>query len=395
MGIPSKSEQCVQTGRRGFLRQTAGVLAAACWGQKLAYSRPEKPLGGMQSRIGKTRLELDRPRGAIYIPARPYNAYQVWRDYNPEVTRRDTKYAKSLGLNAFRLWLSYEFWLQDRKALQQGFADFLQTCSMRGIKVMPVLFEGDGVEPTRRNLVNADPFTASDVLSPASEIVRDQTKWGGPRNYVDWFMQHFGNDRRLLAIEVHNEPHPFMREIFARAMIEQAARQKGSVPLTVGGMNLRQSLLFLDAGIDILETHKNFPPSAKFAREFILQEIINPQKLLKKPVWLTEWQRIRHGSSGWGSERLAGKEWEPNYASMAPIVRSFPIGNFFWSLMLKPAWLLPQRKKGTLNGVFHEDGAVWSLADAKAISGNSRFEAAVRRQWPEWAKSIPSSLGLS
>lgn len=390
-----RSERSDRSSRRGFLRQAAGILVATCGGSALAYSCPEKALDGEQLQTRKTRLELDRPRGAIYIPARPYNAFQVWRDYEPGVTRRDTKYAKSLGLNAFRLWLSYEFWLQDRKALQQGFEDLLQTCSTNGIKVMPVLFEGDGVEPSHRNLVSTDQFSASDVLSPSSEIVRDRTRWSGPREYVDWFMDHFGNDGRLLAIEVYNEPHPLIREIFARTMIEQAARNKGSVPLTVGGMKLRQSLLFLDAGLGILESHENFPPSAEFVREFIPYEIVNPQRILKKPVWLTEWQRIRHGGSGWGSEPLKGNEWEPDYASMAPIVRSFPIGNFFWSLMLKPAWLLAQRKKGTLNGVFHEDGAVWSLADAKAISGNSRFEAAVRRQWPEWAKSIPSSLGLS
>jgi hypothetical protein len=147
-------------------------------------------------------------------------------------------------------------------------------------------------------------------------------------------------------------------------------------------------------GLDVLESHENFPPSAEFVRNFIPNEIVNPTKVLKKPVWLTEWQRIRPSGTGWGNKPLQGKEWEPDYASLAPIVRSYAIGNFFWGLMLKPAWLLAQRKKGTLNGVFHEDGAVWSLADARAISGDSRFEAAERKTWPEWAKSIPASLGI-
>lgn len=394
MGISSKSEERTRTGRRDFLWESAGIIAAACGGSKPASARPEGFPEGRGPRAQETKLDLDRPRGAIYIPARPFNAYQVWRDYDPDVTRRDTKYAQSLGLNAFRLWLSFEFWRQNRGALRQGFEDLLATCSARGIKVMPVLFEGDGVEPTPGNLRNTNPLTASDVLSPSAEIVQDRRKWKEPREYVDWFMGHFQNDRRLLAIEVNNEPHPVIREIFAREMIRQAARQKGAVPLTVGGFDLRQSLLFLDAGIDILESHKNFPPSAEFLRKFVPHEIINPERILQKPVWLTEWQRIRASGPGWGSKPLVGNEWEPDYASMAPIVRSFPIGNFFWSLMLKPAWLLPQREKGTLNGVFHEDGAVWRLADARAISGNSRFEAAVRRQWPEWAKIIPSSLGI-
>lgn len=395
MRIPFGTERLKRVERRKFLWQSACLMAATCWDPKAAFPRPEKPSADTKSQAGQTAPVADLPRGAIYIPARPYNAFQQWRDYDPGNTRRDTKYACSLGLNAFRLWLSFEFWRQNRELLRQGFEDLLQTCSAQGIRVMPVLFEGDGAEPTPQNIVDTNPLTASDLLSPSSEIVNNRKKWSGPRDYVDWFMDYFRNDRRLLAIEVHNEPHPLPREIFAREMIEQAAKRKGSVPLSIGGMNLRQSLLFLDAGIDVLESHENFPPSAEFVRNSIPREITDPEKILNKPVWLTEWQRVRTGNSGWGSKPLSGNEWEPDYASMAPIVRSYRIGNFFWSLMLKPAWLLPQRQKGTLNGVFHEDGAVWSLADARAISGNSSFEAAERKKWPEWAKIIPASLGIS
>jgi hypothetical protein len=176
-------------------------------------------------------------------------------------------------------------------------------------------------------------------------------------------------------------------------MVTQAAKRKGSVPLTLGGTNLRESLFFIDAGLDVLESHKNFPPSAAFVRNFIPEEIVDPAKVLARPVWLTEWQRIHRSDTGWGRNPLRGNEWEPDYASMAPIVRSFGIGNFFWSLMLKPAYLPAQREKGTLNGVFHEDGAVWSLADARAICGESHFEAEERKTWPEWAGAIPKSLG--
>ncbi|HZE17136.1 MAG TPA: hypothetical protein VE197_16360, partial [Mycobacterium sp.] len=66
-------------------------------------------------------------------------------------------------------------------------------------------------------------------------------------------------------------------------------------------------------------------------------------------------------------------------------------GNFFWSLMLKPAYSLTQRRRGLLNGVFHEDGAVWSKKDArslKAMSGDSTFHGRERKEWPDWAKEV-------
>jgi DNA-3-methyladenine glycosylase I len=58
---------------------------------------------------------FENVRGVVYIPVRAYNAYQMWRDYSGEVTERDFGYAKSLNFNALRLWLSYEYWLEDRK----------------------------------------------------------------------------------------------------------------------------------------------------------------------------------------------------------------------------------------------------------------------------------------
>jgi len=39
--------------------------------------------------------------------------------------------------------------------------------------------------------------------------------------------------------------------------------------------------------------------------------------------------------------------------------------------MIKPAYLPPQRAQGTINGLFWTDGSVWSLSDARAISGDS------------------------
>lgn len=380
--------------RRDFLQKSAGLLAVGCCASTPVYSLNRGPATGDSPAVARVRPAIERPRGAVYIPARAYNAFQMWRDYDPGMTRRDARYARSLRLNAFRLWLSYEFWLQDRESLRQGFEDLLQTCSAAGIKVMPVLFEGVGVEPTSANRFDTDPFKATALLSPSSEIVADLRQWKGPREYVDWFMDRYREDQRVLAIEIQNEPHTVAREIFARAMVAQAAKHRGRVPLTLGGTKLRQSLFFVNVGLDVLESHENFPPSAAFVRNFIQEEIVNPAKVLGRPVWLTEWQRIRPSGTGWGKEPLRGDEWAPDYASMAPIVRSRGIGNFFWSLMLMPAYLLAHREKGTLNGVFHEDGAVWSLADAQAISGRSAFEAEERKAWPDWAKAIPKSLGI-
>ena len=385
MSDPMMNTNHASFDRRRFLQYTSAWLAAtgaAAAGASTATAR--------DGALAAVSLLV---RGAIYIPARAWNAYQMWEHYDPKIIGRDIGYARSLRLNALRVWLSYEFWRADQTALRQRFAHFLQSCHAAGIKVMPVLFEGDGVEPTAVNINNTHSLTASDLLSPATHIVMNRALWHGPLKYLDWFMDHFRNDQRLLAIEVQNEPWGAARHRFAEAMMRHAAKHRGAVPLSIGGANIQQSMAFIGAGADILQTHPDFPASAAAVNN-TLHRIISMQRSFKKPIWLTEWQRIRTGESGWGHKQLTGTEWEPDYASMALLIRSRPVGNFFWSLMLKPAWLLAQRRKGTLNGVFHENGAVWSLADARAISGDVHFQATERKTWPHWAKAIPEALGM-
>ena len=379
--------------RRKFLRRAVASLAAIGSVTAAAAAQAEGKYTAAPPGSRDSAATQSLPYGAIYIPARAWNAYQMWQHYDPDITKRDLRLARSLRLNALRVWLSYEFWLKDPAALQQRFAHFLNSCHGVGIKVLPVLFEGDGVEPTAAHIADVHPLTASDLLSPASPVVMNPRLWHGALKYLDWFMDHYRNDQRLLAIEVQNEPWGAARHRFAEAMMRHAAKHRGTTALSIGGANLKQSMAFMDAGADILQTHPDFPASVEAVHR-TLHDTIMAEKSLKKSVWVTEWQRIRTGGSGWGNQGLTGNQWEPDYASMAPMIRAKPVGSFFWSLMLKPAWLLAQRGKGTLNGVFHEDGAVWSLRDARAISGNTHFQALERKAWPRWAQAIPQSLGM-
>ena len=52
--------------------------------------------------------------------------------------------------------------------------------------------------------------------------------------------------------------------------------------------------------------------------------------------------------------------------------------------MLKPAYLQKQRKRGRMNGVFHEDGAVFSVEDARAVAADLTLELLERRESPAW-----------
>jgi len=327
-------------------------------------------------------------RGALYVPARAWNTFQMWHDYDEAVIERDLGYADAVNLNAIRTWVSYEQFRRDPAALEQAVDHFLATADERGIAVLFGLFESVGKEPTERHLYDTDPVTAPPVQSPSSAVLLDRSRWDGPREYVRWFMERYGDDDRLLAIEVMNEPGWLdSMKRFAAGMFETMVDERGSVPLTVGSTSMANNADYLDWGAEVLQLHYNFPDSEAQFHD-LLPQALELGRDLDVPVYLSEWQRV--ADFGW-NESAVVDEPGPDYASLAPAVHEYGVGNFFWSLMVKPAYVRYMRERGIINGLFHEDGSVWSREDARAIkamSGDPEVDFEQRQEWPDWASAV-------
>ena len=316
------------------------------------------------------------PRGAIYIPAKAYNTWQQWKEYDHDITLRDFGYAKSIGLNSLRIWLSYEYWLENPKRHEQCLEQLLQASDKMGFKILLALFDSCGVENTPAARKDKNPKTAVAVMSPGLTISRNKDRWKEPEQFVNRIMDLHSEDKRLLAIEVMNEP-PLAnnRLAMSRYLFKAAKRKQKGIPLTIGSLPGMQNWgNFMDLGIDILQFHNNYPTKlAAFNNDLNMAKKIT--EVLGRPVWITEWQRLRPAGNGWNQHTLPQNELFPDFASLAAHVRNAEIGNYFWSLMVKPAYLTPQRNIGTINGLFYEDGSVYSLADARAIADNPNFMA--------------------
>ena len=313
----------------------------------------------------------------------------MWRDYDPAVIERDLGYAARLNLNAIRTWLSYEYWLEQPDAHEKALEHLLDTAQSYGIRVLLGLFDGVGDEPSLENLLNTDPRTAVQVFSPSTRTMKDESLWDLPREYIRRIMASYGDDDRLLALELTNEPGWYKERIhFAKGMVKPFTEYRGSVPLTIGATSLANNLKFMKWNFDVLQFHYNFPESPAVYHR-VLREANHIATNLGKPAWLTEWQRIRPGKRFFA--HVSGEARFQDYASLAPIIQYSGIGNFFWSLMIKPAYAVRLRQMGVINGLFHEDGAVWSLEDARAIkamSGDPTFTGTERKQYPKWMADI-------
>jgi len=143
--------------------------------------------------------------------------------------------------------------------------------------------------------------------------------------------------------------------------------------LTLGSARIEVAELFIPLGLDIIQFHDNFPSSLEELRSMTKDALALGAKT-GLPVWLTEWQRLRTSATGFGHEKISAADRLPDYASMAAAVREYPVGSFFWCLMVKRAYLKGQRLNGTVNGLFWPDGSVESLKDARAIANDPKLQ---------------------
>lgn len=372
--------------RRNFFSKSAaaglGIVAAS----PMIESFTKQNVGtSVLDEYRPVQPEIMAPRGAVYIPAKAYNTWQQWKNYSHDETERDFGYATSIGLNSLRIWLSYEYWLEDPQRHEECLEHMLSAADKKGLKILLALFDSCGVENTKAAREDRNPKTAVAVTSPSNAISRDPNRWNEPAKFVNRMVERLANDKRLLAIEIMNEPGFRNNRIaMSRFLFKVANKKKGSVPLSIGSLHDMQNWgNFMDLGLDVLQVHLNFPTKlGEFKHELNLARQVG--ETLGRPLWVTEWQRIRISGSGWDEKKIPQAELGPDLASLAETVSSAGIGNYFWSLMLKPAYLKPQRNIGTFNGLFFEDGTVYSLADARAVSQNPNFQAVERKELPDY-----------
>lgn len=335
---------------------------------------------------------FENVRGAVYVPTAAWNAFQQWRDYNPTIAERDLGYAKLININAIRIWLSYEYWLQNRSVFEVALENFLETAWRYGMRVMPSLFECCGREPNIENIDDTNQFTATAIRSPGSEITNDCKLWNGPFGFVDWFMEKHGDDERILAVEVTNEPKSIEDHLFAVSLLQRAKEAGKKIPVTIGAQTLFDNIIYRDY-VDIYQTHENIHLS-EFSFKGVLERAKMVETVEMKPVWVTEWQQIRKSGIGFSGEHVDKSELWPNHKSMGEWLHKYGTGNFVWGLMLKPAYLTGQRSVGTFNGIFHEDGSVYSLADARCISGNPDLILSENRTMPQCFDEVMEKAGV-
>ena len=321
-------------------------------------------------------------KGAVYYPSYALNAPQFWKWYDHAIIDRDMSYATELlGVNSFRIWVSYEYWLEEPEHFDAAFRDFLDLAEKHGISIMVSLFEGCGEGYSYTSSITwSREYLGSracwSVTSPSPDIYNNKNRWSGPKNFVKYFINSFGDDRRLMSIETYNEPWN-SRHSLAMYLTEYAVSIQKSVPLTIGSapadpINVTYSV---DAGMDMIQYHDNFPGSAPaFENNAIGKK--EQGRLANLPVYCTEVQWVG------GPANIN----YPVYSNLAPTVNKLMQDGtwapYYWTLMVHPCYLQSYRNNHQMyNGIINEDGSVNNKANAQAIA-NSKNDYSVNTYSP-------------
>lgn len=121
----------------------------------------------------KPQIDCSKIRGVCYGPGAP-----------EEQVRRELSYGQRVGLNATRFWLSQRAWEARGDEYVKQIVNFIRICDSCGYKCMPILFNGNMLNP---ETIKPEAYEKADAYATA-------------------FVTALKSEPGLLMIDVMNEP---------------------------------------------------------------------------------------------------------------------------------------------------------------------------------------------
>jgi hypothetical protein len=149
--------------------------------------------------------------GANYVPSDAINELEMFQaaTFNPALNDKELGLAESVGMNTLRVFLQDQLWTSDPQGFKQRLDQFLTIAAKHHIRPILVLF--DSCWETNPHLGPQHPpipgvHNSGWVQSPGKERLIDRKYEPQLKAYVQGVVGAFGNDDRVLAWDVWNEP---------------------------------------------------------------------------------------------------------------------------------------------------------------------------------------------
>lgn len=320
--------------------------------------------------------------GSNYVPAYAVNELEMWQadTFDPKEIDRELGWAEGIGMNTMRVFLHDLLWKQDSEGFKKRIDTFLGICAKHKIKPMFVLFDSVwdpnphlGPQPKPRPGVHNSRW----VQSPGAEALEDSSQYPRLEQYVRGVVGAFGNDDRVLAWDIWNEPDntngssykdpknkvelvlSLLPKAFewARAAHPQQPLTSGiwhedpSKPDTLSPMAKEQLELS-----DITSFH-NYDPAAKFEQE------VKWLQTFGRPIVCTEYMARPRGST---------------FETILPVAKKSKVGAINWGFVAGKSqtylpwdsWQHPYTDRQPaewFHDIFHANGKPYRPAEAAFI----------------------------
>ena len=307
--------------------------------------------------------------GFNYVPSTACNTTEWWQaeTFDPETIDRELGWAKGIGFNTTRCFVQYIVWKDEPEGFKKRLERFLTIADKHGITVMPVLFD----DCTFGSPPQMDPYLGKQrepipgmilpswTPSPGRKLGLDREQRPSLRRYVEDVIRSFGNDRRVVAWDLYNEP---MNQAGVGTpdllgdVLSWARQGRPSQPITIsvwnGNAAINEVML---AESDVISFHLYGPREQ-------LDERITEMKRLGRPVICTEWMARAMGS---------------RFDTDLPLLKQEKVGCYQWGLVNGrtqaqfPWWNKPggqvDPNVGWFHDILHNDGTPYRPEEVEAI----------------------------
>jgi hypothetical protein len=158
--------------------------------------------------------------GANYVPSDAINQLEMFQKetFDPALNDKELGLAESIGMNTMRVFLQDQLWLSDPEGFRQRLSTFLDIAAKHHIRLILVLF--DSCWETDPHLGPQHPpipgvHNSGWVQSPGKQRLENKADEPELKEYVQGVVGTFGQDDRVLAWDVWNEPNNKGRDTVA------------------------------------------------------------------------------------------------------------------------------------------------------------------------------------
>lgn len=295
-------------------------------------------------------------KGFNYVPSSAHNDIEFWRDYDMELIERELGFAKRLGLNCARPFLSYVVYKDHPEKFIERLLHFVHTAYSMGIYTMPVVWDSCFSEDEPQITANKNQWFAN----PGTMYLKERF-WSEQEEYCKELIRALSDEPGLLMWDIHNEPlmssyvHDYdeatsmlhQDEIwtFVRHFCGFFKENDPNNPVTVG-IHTIDHVELIGGDCDVLSFHDYSPSETEM--ECIYHKALQFSESLGKPILC--------------SENCCTARANPYDVAIEVAMRN-RIGFFLWELMVGESFWNDR------HGIVYPDGTIRDPAAVAAIRG--------------------------